>query len=74
MTTVIGTRIHQLLKCQERELQFMVGNLQESRIPMDRLDNVLGHFGDLMVGGWDRCGFVFVMGKKVSMGSAFGAL
>ena len=46
------------------QLQFMVGNLQEGRIPMDRLDNVLHHFGDSMVGGWDGCSFVFVMSKK----------
>ncbi len=51
------------LKCQDPflQLQFMVGNLQEGRIPMDRLDNVLHHFGDSM---GCCCSFVFVMSKK----------
>jgi len=50
MTTVIGTRIHQLeMSGLVRQLQFMIGSLQESRIPMDCLYNLLRHFGALEV-------------------------
>jgi hypothetical protein len=50
MTTVIGTRIHQLeMSGLVRQLQFMIGSLQESRIPMDCLHNLLRHLGALEV-------------------------
>ena len=46
MTTVIGTRIHQLeMLVFFPQLQFIVGSLQEGRIPVDCLHNMLRHFG-----------------------------